>query len=173
MSKKYPQRGFLDTYRGICIKGGISLSMAWRKFARPGNTRQMAVLNVGKAFDGLGEPGNSVLSIAMFDAVAHAVADMAFQNDLANPVQGRLGSVNLGKNVLAGNILVYHAVYGLDLSYDFVETAVQVCLIHALLHLKLCGQAAVSFRMNRASSLKGRLFRGQVLAGSISPRTIK
>ena len=137
------------------------------------NTRQMAVLNVGKALDGLGEPGNSVLSIAMFDAVAHAVADMAFQNDLANPVQGRLGSVNLGKNVLAGNILVYHAVYGLDLSYDFVETAVQVCLIHALLHLKLCGQAAVSFRMNRASSLKGRLFRGQVLAGGISPRTIK
>ncbi len=94
------------------------------------------ILNVGKALDCLGEPGNSVFCIAMFDSVADAVADMAFKDDLANPVQGRLGSVNLGEDVLAGNILVNHAVYGLDLSYDFVETAVQVCLVHALLHKK-------------------------------------
>ncbi len=137
------------------------------------NTRQTAVLNVGKALDSLGEPGNSVFCIAMFDTVADAVADMAFQYDLANPVQGRLGSVNLGEDVLAGYILVNHAVYGLDLSYDFVETAVQVCLIHALLHLKLCGHACGLNRMDRASSIKCRLFRGQVFAGSICPRTIK
>lgn len=109
------------------------MSIRWRKFAQP-RTDGTGSLNVGKALDCLGEPCNSVFCIAMFDSVADAVTYMAFQNNLANPVQGRLGSVNLGENVLAGNILVNHAVYGLNLSYDFAETAVQVCLVHALLH---------------------------------------
>ena len=124
---------------GVYVSGVAKACQWYGKICTVPNGRDN-ILNVGKALYCLGEPGNSVFCIAMFDSVADAVADMAFKNHLANPVQGRLGSVNLGEDVLAGNILVNHAVYGLDLSYDFVETAVQVCLVHALLHKKYAGQ---------------------------------
>lgn len=114
----------------------------------------MAFLDVGKSFHCLGEFGNGLIGIAVLDAVADAMAYMSFQNNLACPVQGRLGGVNLREDVLAGNILVYHAVYSLDLSYDFVEAAVQVSLIHALFHLFLCEYPCGPGRMNFAPSVK-------------------
>ena len=59
---------------------------------------------------------------------------MAFQHDLSAAVQGGLRCVDLRKNVLAGHVLVDHAVDGLHLPDDLLQPAVQIVGIHALLH---------------------------------------
>ena len=62
----------------------------------------------------------------MLDAVPDAVLDVAFQNHLTGLVQGRFGGVDLGENVFTGDILVDHAVDGLDLADDLFQSAVQI-----------------------------------------------
>ena len=70
----------------------------------------------------------------MRDAVFNAVAEMTFQNNLAAAVQRRLRGVDLGEDILAGDVLIDHAVDGLNLTDDFLESAVKVVGIHARTH---------------------------------------
>ena len=59
---------------------------------------------------------------------------LAFQYDLAHPVQGALDRVDLDEDVLAGHVLVDHLVDGLQLAHELLHPAVQVLRIHALSH---------------------------------------
>ena len=45
-----------------------------------------------------------------------------------------LGGIDLHEDVLAGNILINHAVDGLNLADDLFEAPVKIRRIHALLH---------------------------------------
>ena len=76
-------------------------------------------MNFREALDGL-------ISVPMLNAVPDAVLDVAFQNHLTGLVQGRLGGIDLGKNVFAGDILVDHAVNGLNLADNLFQSAVQI-----------------------------------------------
>ena len=80
--------------------------------------------HVCKPLDGLGEVGDGLLGVAVLDAVADTVVDVPFQNDLSDLVQGGLGSIDLGEDVLAGDVLIDHAVDGLHLSDNFFQAAV-------------------------------------------------
>lgn len=62
---------------------------------------------------------------------------MAFEDHLTDPVQGSLGGIYLGKHVLAGHVVVHHAVNGLDLADDLSEAPVQIGRVHALSHANL------------------------------------
>ena len=66
-----------------------------------------------EAFDGF-------VGVPVLDAVSYAMADVALQDDLPCFVEGRLRRVDLGKHVLAGDVLVHHAVDSLDLADDFL-----------------------------------------------------
>ena len=100
--------------------------------------------HVGKPLHGLGEFLNGLVGVAVLDAVPHAVLDVTFQHDLPTLVQGGFGSVDLGENILAGDVLVHHAVNGLYLTDDLFQTAVQVVGIHALLHKNLHTDGCIS-----------------------------
>ena len=89
--------------------------------------------------DGLSISRNSVTEAQ--SAVADAVLDVPLQHDLAHAVQGGLCRVDLGEDVLTGHVLVHHAVDGLDLADDLLETAVQVFGVHTLLHCAYLPQA--------------------------------
>ena len=54
----------------------------------------------------------------MFNAIADAVLDMSFQNHLAAAMQRRFRCVQLGKNILTGNILINHFIDGPHLADD-------------------------------------------------------
>ena len=85
-------------------------------------------------FHGLGKGCDGGVGIPVFDAVAHAVLQMAFQHDLAHPVQGALDRVDLDEDVLTGHVLVDHLVDGLQLAHELLHPAVQVLRIHAFSH---------------------------------------
>ena len=85
-------------------------------------------------FDGFRKFGHGRIGIALSDAVAHAVLKMAFEDNLANLVKGAFGCIDLHEDVLAGDILVDHAVDGLHLTDDLFEAPVKIRRIHALLH---------------------------------------
>ena len=72
--------------------------------------------------------------LAVLDAIPDTVLDVAFQHHLPALVQGRLGRVDLGKDILAGNILVDHPVNGLHLPDDLFQPTVQIVGVHALSH---------------------------------------
>ena len=92
--------------------------------------------HIREALDGFGEIFDRFIRVAVLDAVADAVLDVALEHDLAAAVQRRFGRVELRKNVLAGDVLVDHAVDGLHLTDDFFEPAVQIFRVHALSHCK-------------------------------------
>ena len=52
--------------------------------------------------------------------------DVSLQDELPRFVQGGFRRVDLGKDVLAGHILVDHPVDGVDLTDDLLQPAVQV-----------------------------------------------
>ena len=56
------------------------------------------------------------------------------EHHLPAPVQRRFRGVDLGEHILAGHVLVHHAVDGLHLADYFLEPAMQVVGIHALPH---------------------------------------
>ena len=55
---------------------------------------------------------------------------------LPQPLQGGLGGVDLGQDVLAGHVLVHHPVDGLHLPDDLFQPAVQVFGVHTLFHVQ-------------------------------------
>ena len=84
------------------------------------------LFHIGEPLHCLGEALDSLIRISMLDAVPDAVLDVAFQNHLTGLVQGRLGGIDLGKDVFAGDIFVDHAVDGLNLADDLFQSAVQI-----------------------------------------------
>ena len=62
---------------------------------------------------------NGLVRIAMLNAITDTVFDMSLQNHLAAAMQRRLRGIDLGQDILAGNILIDHAVNGLHLTDDF------------------------------------------------------
>ena len=71
----------------------------------------------------------------MLQPVFYTVTDVTFQYDLAAFMQSRFSSVDLGQDVLAGNILLDHFIDGVDLSGYFGQPPVKILKIHALSHI--------------------------------------
>lgn len=65
--------------------------------------------------------GDGCIGIALGDAVAHAVLQVPFKDDLSCLMKSALGGINLHEDVLAGDILVNHAVDGLNLADDLLR----------------------------------------------------
>lgn len=75
-----------------------------------------------------------LVRIPVLNAVPDAVLDMTLQDHLAAPVEGGLGRVDLGQNILTGDVLVNHPINGLHLSDNFLQPAVQIVGVHTLSH---------------------------------------
>ena len=56
----------------------------------------------------------------MLQSVPDTVLNMTFQNYFSTSVKGRFCGIDLGKNVLTGNILVDHAINGLNLADNYI-----------------------------------------------------
>lgn len=83
----------------------------------------------------LGEVLNRRVGVALLNTLAYAVAEMSFKDDKANTVQRAVGSTELGKDVLAGNILAYHLLNTVQLSDDSVDPDLErVCISHTVPH---------------------------------------
>ena len=96
--------------------------------------RESLTSHVGKAFNGFGKAFDRAVDVAVLDSVANTVVDVSFEHNLAAAMQRRFGGVDLHEDILAGNVLIDHAVNSLNLSDDFFEPAVKIFRIHALTH---------------------------------------
>ena len=94
-----------------------------------------ALLHICKSLHRLGEALYGLISVAVLETVADAVLYMSLKDDLAAAVERRLGGIELRQYILAGHILIHHAVDSLNLANDFFQTPVQIVCIHTLLHI--------------------------------------
>ena len=94
----------------------------------------LLLLHIGEALDRSGEALERFVHIAVGDAVTDAMLDVPFEHDLAAAVERGFCRVDLGENVLAGDVLVDHPVNGLYLPDDLFQSAVQIVRVHALPH---------------------------------------
>ena len=108
----------------------------------PGNgaARLRAGLHIGKPLDGFGEVLQGFL-VPLPDGIQDAVPDVSLQHHLAHFVQGAFGGVELGEDILAGNLLVDHPVDSLDLTQDLGQPAVEIIRVHAFFQSFLQGAA--------------------------------
>jgi hypothetical protein len=90
--------------------------------------------HIRKPLYGLGKILYRLIYIPVLNAVPDTVLDMALQNDLSNLMESRFGCIDLREHILTGNVLVYHAVDGLNLPDDFFQPAVQIVCVHTLSH---------------------------------------
>ncbi len=90
---------------------------------------------VGEALDGQREAVQRGVSVAVLYAVADAMPEVSLEDDETAAVQGGLGSVDLRDDVLAGLVLIDHAVYGLQLSHDLLYPEMEVLRVLAVCHL--------------------------------------
>ena len=74
--------------------------------------------HVRKAFHGFGKVFDCLLSVAVFKAVADAVLDMPFQNDLSAFMQGGFGGVDLRKDIFAGDMATLDRVKNMEIAAD-------------------------------------------------------
>ena len=95
--------------------------------------QKLILLHIGESFDGLCKIGD-LLGVAPFNRFSDAVVDVTLQNDLTCLVQRRFCGVYLRNNILAGNVLVYHAVNGIHLTDYFFQPSVQIICVHTVLH---------------------------------------
>ena len=91
-------------------------------------------------FDRRGELLDGLVGVAVLDSFAHAMVEVAFEDDLAALVQGAFGGVDLHEDVFARDVFVDHFVDRVDLSYDFAEPSVKIFGIHALAHNRPPGE---------------------------------
>lgn len=145
MSKKRPEIGdylnlFLVVFYSYVERPGLDSWKAHGFFAWNCSvflsTRPFGpvLTHVGEALDGFGEVGDGFIRVAVLDAVAHAVLDMPLKHHLTAAVQSAFRRVDLREYILAGHVLLDHAVQRLHLTDDFPEAAMQVGGIHALSH---------------------------------------
>ena len=93
-----------------------------------------ALLHICKAFYCFGEALNGLVRITVLNTVSDTMPNMPLQHNFSAAVQSRLRSINLGKNIFARHILIYHSINGLYLHNDFFQTVMQVFRIHTLFH---------------------------------------
>ena len=63
--------------------------------------------HVGKPLHGLGEFLNGLVGVAVLDAVAHAVLDMALEDNLSYFMKCRFYRIDLRQDILARHILIH------------------------------------------------------------------
>ena len=85
-----------DTYRGIGSQAGDK--------KKAGQARLAAT---GKMFHGLGKGRDGGVGIPVFDAVAHAVLDMALEDNLSYFMKCRFYRIDLRQDILARHILIH------------------------------------------------------------------
>ena len=83
----------------------------------------------------LGEFGYGLICVAVFDAVADAVVQMTFEDDLPDLVERLYRGVYLDQNILAGDILIHHFIDRVYLTDYFTEPPVQIIGVHTLFHI--------------------------------------
>ena len=114
------------------MEESFSIVCNWQSVIKTGPLRIItqralsALFHIREPFHRLGEALDSLIRVPVLDAVPDAVLDVAFQNHLTGLVQGRLGGIDLGKDVFAGDILVDHAVDGLNLANNLFQSAMQI-----------------------------------------------
>ena len=120
------------TVGGICIlyPWGYILSRNKAAFRLP----HLVLTHVGKSFYSFCKTFDCFIRIPVLNAIPDTVANMPLQNHLSASVKRRFGSIDLSKNILTGDIFIYHSVNRLNLTNDFLESAVQIIRIHALSH---------------------------------------
>ena len=74
----------------------------------PSSIKASAFLIIGRAFHCFGKFFNRCVCIPVFDAVTDTVFDMAFQYNLVGLIECRFCGIDLGQDVLAGNIFINH-----------------------------------------------------------------
>ena len=120
------------TVGGICIlyPWGYILSRNKAAFRLP----HLVLTHVGKSFYSFCKTFDCFIRIPVLNAIPDTVANMPLQNHLSASVKRRFGSIDLSKNILTGDIFIYHSVNRLNLTNDFLESAMQIIRIHALSH---------------------------------------
>ena len=104
--------------------------------------QKLILLHIGESFDSLCKIGD-LFGVAPFNCVSDAVVDVTLQNDLTCLVQRRFCGVYLRKNILAGNVLVYHAVNGIYLTDYFFQPSVQIICVHTFLHSRFLSRQLI------------------------------
>ena len=84
----------------------------------------MVLTHVGKSFYSFCKTFDCFIRIPVLNAIPDTVANMPLQNHLSASVKRRFGSIDLSKNILTGDIFIYHSVNRLNLTNDFLESAV-------------------------------------------------
>ena len=89
---------------------------------------------LAKRSTALVKSGNGLVRVAVLDAVAHAVLDMTLEHHLTAAMQRAFCSIDLRENILAGHILIHHAIDSLNLTDNLMQAPMEICRIHALSH---------------------------------------
>ena len=63
--------------------------------------------HVGESLDGFGEAFDGLVGVAVLDAVAHAVLDMALEDNLSYFMKCRFCRIDLRQDILARHILIH------------------------------------------------------------------
>ena len=83
----------------------------------------LVLTHVGKSFYSFCKTFDRFIRIPVLNAIPDTVANMPLQNHLSASVKRRFGSIDLSKNILTGDIFIYHSVNRLNLTNDFLESA--------------------------------------------------
>ena len=93
-----------------------------------------ALCHIGKTLNCFGKVLNGFFGVAVFNAVAHAVLDMALEDNLTYFMKCRFYRIDLRQDILAGHVLFHHTVDRLHLTDDLFQATVKIICIHTLFH---------------------------------------
>ena len=77
---------------------------------------------------------NRLIRISVLDAVAHAVLDMALEDNLSYFMKCRFYRIDLRQDILARHVLIHHTFDRLHLTDDLFQVTVKIICIHTLFH---------------------------------------
>ena len=77
---------------------------------------------------------NRLIRISVLDAVAHAVLDMALEDNLSYFMKCRFYRIDLRQYILARHVLIHHTFDRLHLTDDLFQVTVKIICIHTLFH---------------------------------------
>ena len=92
------------------------------------------LFHIRKPFHCFSEILDGLVRITVFDPVSDTMLYVSFQYHLSCLVQCRFCCVYLRQYVFTGYIFIHHTVYGLYLTYDLLQSAMQIIRIHTLSH---------------------------------------
>ena len=82
---------------------------------------------------GITDAVRSIIAVS-YTHLPDAMLDVPLQNHLSHFVERRFRRIDLGQDILAGNVLLHHAVDSLDLADNLLQSAMQIVRVHALPH---------------------------------------